>query len=119
SVLKFSPYFNALVGGRGTGKSTVIHALRLASGRTGEINRLDEKSEPRQTFEQFVKVSKNRDDRGGLLDQTAVALELHRDAVPHRLTWQQSSAQTVTVEEHENGEWKRSISQEVSPQRFP
>lgn len=119
SVLKFSPYFNALVGGRGTGKSTVIHALRLASGRTGEINRLDEKSEPRQTFEQFVKVSKNRDDRGGLLEQTRVELELLRDAVPHRLTWQQSSAQTVTVEEHENGEWKRSISQEVSPQRFP
>ncbi len=119
SVLKFSPYFNALVGGRGTGKSTVIHALRLASGRTGEINRLDEKSEPRQTFEQFVKVSKNRDDRGGLLEQTAVALELYRDAVPHRLTWQQNSAQAVTVEEHENGEWKRSISQEVSPQRFP
>jgi ABC-type cobalamin/Fe3+-siderophores transport system ATPase subunit len=119
SVLRFSPYFNALVGGRGTGKSTIIHALRLASGRAGEINRLDEKSEPRQTFEQFVKVSKNRDDRGGLLEQTAVALELHRDAVPHRLSWQQNSAQTVIVEEHENGEWKRSISQEVSPQRFP
>lgn len=119
SILKFSPYFNALVGGRGTGKSTVIHALRLASGRAGEINRLDEKSEPRQTFEQFAKISKNRDDRGGLLEQTAVALELLRDAVPHRLTWQQSSAQSVTVEERENGEWKRSISQEVSPQRFP
>ncbi len=119
SVLKFSPYFNALVGGRGTGKSTIIHALRLASGRTGEINRLDEKSEPRQTFEQFVKISKNRDDRGGLLEQTAVVLELHRDAVPHRLIWQQSPTQAITVNEHENSEWKASISQEVSPQRFP
>jgi len=119
SILNFSPYLNALVGGRGTGKSTVIHALRLASGRAGEISRLDEKCEPRQTFEQFVKVSKTRDDRGGLLEQTAVAIELLRDAVPHRLTWQQSAAQNVVVEEHENGEWKRSISQEVSTQRFP
>lgn len=119
ATLHFSPYFNALVGGRGTGKSTVIHALRLASGRAGEINRLDEKSEPRQTFEQFVKVSHNRDDRGGLLDQTAVTLELIRDAVPHRLTWQQSAAQSVTVEDCESGEWKRSVSQEISSQRFP
>lgn len=119
AILHFSPYFNALVGGRGTGKSTVIHALRLASGRAGEINRLDEKSEPRQTFEQFVKVSRNRDDRGGLLDQTAVTLELIRDAVPHRLTWQQSAAQSDAVEDRESGEWKRSVSQEISSQRFP
>ena len=119
ATLHFSPYFNALVGGRGTGKSTVIHALRLASGRAGEINRLDEKSEPRQTFEQFVKVSSNRDDRGGLRDQTAVTLELIRDEVPHRLTWQQSAAQNLTVEDQESGKWKRSVSQEISSQRFP
>lgn len=119
ATLHFSPYFNALVGGRGTGKSTVIHALRLASGRAGEINRLDEKSEPRQTFEQFVKVSSNRDDRGGLRDETAVTLELIRDEVPHRLTWQQSAAQNLTVEDQESGKWKRSVSQEISSQRFP
>lgn len=119
SALKFSPYFNAVIGGRGTGKSTVIHALRLAVNRDGEINRLDEKSEPRQTFEQFVKVSKNRDDKGGLLEQTTVIVELLRYTVPHRLTWRPGSTQSITVEEHENGEWNRSISQEVSPQRFP
>ena len=119
ATLRFSPYFNALVGGRGTGKSTVIHALRLAFGRAEELDRLDEKSEPRQTFEQFVRVSSSRDDRGGLRDQTAVTLELVRDAVPHRLSWQQSGGRDVTVEEHEGDEWKHSVSQEVSAQRFP
>lgn len=116
--LCFSPYFNALVGGRGTGKSTVIHGLRLTFRRAGELERLDEKSETRQTFEQFVKVSRNRDDRGGLREQTAITLELMRDGLSHRLTWQQGS-QDVTVEDREGDEWKPSISEEVSAQRFP
>ncbi len=118
AALRFSPYFNALVGGRGTGKSTVIHALRLAFWRAGELDRLDEKSEPRQTFEQFVKVSHNRDDRGGLRDQTSITLELMRDGLSHRLTWQQGG-RGVTVEDREGDDWKPSISQEVSAQRFP
>lgn len=43
---EFNPYFNAVVGGRGTGKSTVVHALRLAYRREKEI---DERSEARQS----------------------------------------------------------------------
>ena len=31
--IEFSPRLNALVGGRGTGKSTVVHALRIAARR--------------------------------------------------------------------------------------
>ena len=44
--LAFSPWLNALVGGRGTGKSTVIHALRLASSRGQDLHQLDEHSTP-------------------------------------------------------------------------
>ena len=39
--LTFSPWLNALVGGRGTGKSTVIHALRLAVRREQELTRVE------------------------------------------------------------------------------
>jgi hypothetical protein len=115
--LIFSPYFNALVGGRGTGKSTVVHALRLAFGRHEELKRLEERSEPRQTFEQFAKLSRNRDDRGGLRGDTSITIELMRDDFSHRLTWQQSN-QNIIVEEYEDG-WKQSISQDISAQRFP
>lgn len=43
----FSPWLNALVGGRGTGKSTVVHALRLALRREHELTILEEGSEAR------------------------------------------------------------------------
>ena len=33
--LEFNPWFNALIGGRGTGKSTVVHLSRLALRREG------------------------------------------------------------------------------------
>ena len=42
--LAFSPWLNALVGGRGTGKSTVLHALRLAARREQALLDLDESS---------------------------------------------------------------------------
>ena len=51
--IEFSPWLNALVGGRGTGKSTVVHALRLASRRHTELTRLDDHSPVRRTFERF------------------------------------------------------------------
>ena len=35
--MEFSPRLNALVGGRGTGKSTVVHALRIAARREGGL----------------------------------------------------------------------------------
>lgn len=60
--LQLNPYFNALIGGRGTGKSTIVHALRLAYRRERE---LPSTSEAGQTFNRFNKVAKNRNDEGG------------------------------------------------------
>jgi hypothetical protein len=37
--LSLSPWFNVLAGGRGTGKSTVVHALRAVYRRDGEMER--------------------------------------------------------------------------------
>ena len=87
AVLKFSPWLNALVGGRGTGKSTVIHALRLASRRRSELGRLDETSEPRMTFSAFDRIPSDRTDKGGLTADTSVHETLMRDGVRHRLHW--------------------------------
>ena len=44
--IEFSPRLNALVGGRGTGKSTVVHALRIAARREGDLANLKAESEP-------------------------------------------------------------------------
>jgi predicted ATPase len=118
ALLAFNPYFNALVGGRGTGKSTVIHALRLVYRREGDLSKLDPKSEPSETFERFNKVAKSRNDEGGLKAETALELILNRDGVRHRLQWQQIAPEVI-VEEWVAGAWVASSSQGITGQRFP
>jgi len=116
--IEFSPCFNALVGGRGTGKSTVVHCLRLASRRERELEVLKGESEPQQTFERFNRVAGDPDDRGGLTNDTEIRVNLMRDGVRYRLRWRQDGT-GVAVEEMRDGQWGDSPSQTVTPDRFP
>ena len=117
--LEFNPWFNALIGGRGTGKSTVIHALRLASGREHELDDLDVGSDPRVTFERFNRVPADRRSKGGLTDWTKIRWTMMRDGVRYRVSWRQGPG-TPTVEEDAGGAgWKASQAQAVTATRFP
>jgi hypothetical protein len=117
---KFSPYLNAVVGGRGTGKSTIVHALRLAYGRERELITLPLTSEPRQTFERFNRVQKSRGADGGLLQTTALTLIVQRDGVRYRIS-RMDGMQSTTVEEFDVdlNDWKPSASQTIASNRFP
>lgn len=119
-ILRFSPWFNAIIGGRGTGKSTIIHFLRLAYRRESELDGLEGNDLAAQTFKAFVRTPKNRDDGGGLQsEEKAVAsVILIRDGVRYRLSWQQSGG-SVSVEEEVGDQWTSSQSQEVTAERFP
>lgn len=116
--LELSPYFNAIVGGRGTGKSTVVHALRLAARRDGEIQALPKDSEPRERFEAFAAVAKGRDDKGALKAETVVRVEWEHDGRMLRLNWQ-ANGQGAAVEEWREGRWQPSPSQSINASRFP
>lgn len=118
TTLSFSPWFNALVGGRGTGKSTVVHALRLALRRENELQALEEGSEPRRTFEKFSRVARGRDDDGALTPNTNVALTFVRDGTRCRVHWRQDGSGSI-VEEQKDSEWRESDNQAVIPERFP
>ena len=117
ALLACNPYFNALIGGRGTGKSTVVHALRLAYRREKE---LPSGSEAGQTFAKFSKVAKSRVDEGGLRPETRICAQVNRDGSTYRLIWQQDG-QGHVVEEWDDAiaAFKPSISQVISEQRFP
>lgn len=117
--LEFSPWLNALVGGRGTGKSTVIHALRLAARRESELERLADRSEARVTFERFNKVPSDRTRDGGLDDCTRIQWTLVRDSVRHRVHWRQNGTGTTVEDESVVDDWKASAVQSVTPERFP
>ena len=116
----FTPSFNALVGGRGTGKSTVVHALRLTYRKERE---LDPKKEAGETFAHFNRVvQKNCNDSlvGGLLPSTKITLTLRRNGALYELSWCKEGQGAVVREWDEATEqWKPSASQTVSSQRFP
>jgi energy-coupling factor transporter ATP-binding protein EcfA2 len=115
--LPLNPYFNALIGGRGTGKSTIVHALRLAYRREKELSPA---SESGQTFDRFNKAARSRHDEGGLREETAICLQVKRDGTPYRLIWRQDG-QGHAVEERNatTGSFTPSTSQAITTQRFP
>ena len=117
--LEFSPWLNALVGGRGTGKSTVIHALRLAARREWRSENTEENSGARVTFRKFNRVPRTRTSEGGLEDSTAIRWTVMRDGLRHRVHWRQTGGGTVVEEESDGDGWKPSSAQTVTPERFP
>ena len=122
--LTFSPWLNALVGGRGTGKSTVVHAIRLAATRERELERFDKSSEPRLTFERFNRAPRDHTDTGGLKTSTAITWTVMRDEVRYRLCWQCGAGRyrkddLVVEEDSGKDNWKSSSIQAVTSERFP
>ena len=115
--LLLSPYFNALIGGRGTGKSTILHALRLAYQRESELSGI---SEAGQTFRRFAKVPQSRSDEGGLTATTTITAQVQRDGTPYRLISRQDG-QGHTVEELDTAtdSFKPLAGQAITTQRFP
>ena len=116
--IKFSPWLNALVGGRGTGKSTVVHSLRLVSCRENELKYLAEQSEPSLTFKRFNRAPNNSKEEGGLRDSTKLFWYVARDGVKYRILWS-SLGTDITVEEERSGKWVESDIQTVTSERFP
>lgn len=117
--LVFTPYYNALIGGRGTGKSTIVHAIRLAYRRDEELRRLGEKSEPNRQFASFAEPVRGRDGDGALRDNTEIRIEVMRDGALHRLRWRRDGRGVIVEEPTEDGEWRASASQAVTAERFP
>ena len=114
-----TPYYNALIGGRGTGKSTIVHALRLAYRRDKELEHLGEETEPYRQFKIFSQPVKGRNGHGGLRDATEIRVELMRDGVEHILRWRQDGQENVVEERDADGQWQPAASQEVNSERFP
>ena len=117
--LKFTPYYNALIGGRGTGKSTIVHAVRLVYRRDEELRRLGEKTEPKRQFDSFSKPVSDREGEGALRNSTRICIVLCRDGVMHRLTWCQDGKGMVVEEQDRGGVWQASPSQALTSERFP
>ncbi|MCZ0942665.1 MAG: AAA family ATPase [Gammaproteobacteria bacterium] len=117
--LDFNPWLNALIGGRGTGKSTVLHALRIAARRDADFEALPTYSESKETFNRFNQVPSDHTRGGGLTDATNIRWTLTRDGVKHRVNWAKNGGATPVEDESTSGQWQPSSVQDVTAGRFP
>ena len=85
--VRFSPWMSVIVGGRGTGKSTLVEMLRLGLDRAGELP-----ARLRDDFEQFARVAASRDDQGALLDDTTIGVIYRKDRARFRIHWRGGDA---------------------------
>ena len=109
--VQFGPWLNAIIGGRGTGKSTLVELSRICLRREDELV-----GSVRQAFDKFKRVPRSREDRGALTDDTHVRLQYRKDGVQFRVNWC-LSGEAATIEQRKDGAWEQVEGNVV--QRFP
>lgn len=77
----FNPWLNTIIGGRGTGKSTIIEFLRRALCRDNEIP-----EDLEREHEKYTRVSSN-DQEGLLLENTKLQVYYWKDEAQYRVTF--------------------------------
>lgn len=107
-----NPWLNTIIGGRGTGKSSLLNFLRLALRREGELKGTKLWGE----FEDFLKVYQSRDDQGLLTERTVVRVIYRKDGGRFRLQWSRSGSGEPIEEETVAG-WVPTVGE--IPSRFP
>ena len=92
---QFSPFLNAIIGGRSSGKSTLLEFMRLALRRDQDIP----KSLEQDNLRYF-----NVGDDNLLIEDSKISLTYHKGAVRYRLSWVHEAA-GPSLEEEKNGNW--------------
>jgi hypothetical protein len=75
-TIPFNPSYNALIGGRGSGKSTILECLRLGLARENELLTGRSDSALKQSFENFKKEKTGRNQPGMMLHDTRISVEV-------------------------------------------
>lgn len=109
---KLNPWLNTVIGGRGTGKSTLLEFIRIALKRLIEIP--DSLS---KEFSKYSGTSRTRHDEGLLRDSTKIIIIFRKDGARFRITWSNVGNNHSIEEESSPGTW--SVSQGDITQRFP
>ena len=81
-ITEFSPWLTSVIGGRGSGKSTIINYLRIALARTDDM--------PKDIQEDFNKFNQigNRDGAGMLRNDTTIEVEIYKDGKLHLIKYE-------------------------------
>lgn len=110
--IKLNPWLNAIIGGRGTGKSSVIEFLRIAFRREDELF-----GKLKEDFTEFKKIPRSRDDQGLLKEQTQIRVIYRKDGVRYQIQWDQAATLEAIQEQQAGNSWK-TVAGDVR-RRFP
>lgn len=92
--VRFSPWMSAIIGGRGTGKSTILELLRLGLRRERELP-----ADLAEEFRRFAGVAAPRSDRGALTERTSLAITVLKDDARYKVLWRQDGSGPAIEEE--------------------
>ncbi len=81
--ISFNPWFNAIIGGRGTGKSSAVEFLRIALRRKDELHGDVLQAE----FEQYSQTYTDRNDIGLLTNNAIIRVICRKDGERFRVQW--------------------------------
>lgn len=95
-----NPWLNAIIGGRGTGKSTSVEFLRIALRREDELP-----DELKPEFEKYSQVYSNREDVGLLTDQASIKVIYRKNGSRFRIQWN-PAGDLEPIEQYVNDEWQ-------------
>jgi len=98
-AITFSPWMTTLIGGRGSGKSSVLDYLRIAlNGGEGLPDKI------KKDYEEFAQVSNERGKPGMLTKSTEIRVDMVKEGREVALIWKEKSWR----EEHRNktGDWE-------------
>jgi DNA repair ATPase RecN len=111
-ITEYSPWLTSVIGGRGSGKSTIINYLRIALARTDEMP-----NEVQSEFNKFNQVGR-KNGTGMLRDDTTIESEIFKDGKLYKIKWSNS---THTLQEFENstGTWTDAITVSNIKELFP
>lgn len=109
---RFNPWLNSIIGGRGTGKSTIIEFMRNTMARTNELP-----SSLKSDFDKYFKSYKTRNEDGLLTEETKISVHLVKDDAEFRIVWDFASKGHYIERRSSAGDWEKTTGDIT--QRFP
>lgn len=110
--ISFSPWLTNLIGGRGTGKSSILQFIRILLDKGNELPESLAKD-----FRDFASVPSNRNDLGMLVSKddtkTTVVMKVVVDGIEHSLMWKDNITSEFISDTQE---WKPVVALQ---ERFP
>lgn len=109
--IHFNPWLNSIIGGRGTGKSSIVEFMRISLRRENELS---QHYEINRSFRNVIQIPERKDDPGLFKENTKLSIYYTKNGEVYRITWTNQKAE---IHKQQGAEW---IAEDgVIAERFP